>query len=77
MKKQPSETLALPSPVMTVKELSDYLRVHPSTIYRLLKRRQIPAFRIDGDWRFHLAAIEKWRAEMEIGHRPAREREHA
>jgi excisionase family DNA binding protein len=76
MKKQVPEKPSLPTPVMTVKELSDYLRVHPSTIYRLLKRRQIPAFRIDGDWRFHLAAIEKWRSEMEIG-RHAKERQQA
>lgn len=78
MKKQFAETPAtLPTPVMTVKELSDYLRVHPSTIYRLLKRRQIPAFRIDGDWRFHLSAIEKWRSEMEIGRRHGREHNQA
>ncbi len=77
MKKQPPERPVLPTPVMTVKELSDYLRVHPSTIYRLLKRRQIPAFRIDGDWRFHLSAIEKWRSEMEIGRHQNRERQHA
>lgn len=51
---------------MTVKEVSDYLRVHPSTIYRLLKRGEIPAFRINGDWRFHLTAIEKWRSQMEV-----------
>ncbi len=71
MKKQAPPKPSLPTPVMTVKELSEYLRVHPSTIYRLLKRREIPAFRIDGDWRFHLAAIEKWRAEMEITPHPA------
>ena len=28
--------------VMTVKELSDYLRVHPSTIYKLLRRGELP-----------------------------------
>jgi excisionase family DNA binding protein len=35
--------------VMTVRELSAYLRVHPSTIYRLLKRHEIPAFRVGSD----------------------------
>ena len=29
------------SHVMTVKELSDYLKVHPSTIYRQLKRGRL------------------------------------
>ena len=33
-----------PVKMMTVREVSAYLRVHPSTIYRLLKHHQIPAF---------------------------------
>ena len=46
--------------IMTVEELSDYLRVHPSTVYRLLKHRRIPGFKIGSDWRFDKAAIDKW-----------------
>ena len=34
------------SHVLTVKELSDYLKVHPSTIYRQLKRGRLPAFKV-------------------------------
>lgn len=52
--------------VMTVKEVSDYLHVHPSTIYRLIKRRQIPAFRIGSDWRFNVETIDKWRTQKEV-----------
>jgi excisionase family DNA binding protein len=51
--------------IMNLRELSDYLRVHPSTIYRLLKRNQIPAFRIGGNWRFNVEAIDKWFAQLE------------
>jgi excisionase family DNA binding protein len=32
------------SQIMTVRELADYLRVHPTTIYRQLKLGQLPAF---------------------------------
>jgi excisionase family DNA binding protein len=32
--------------VLTADELSDYLRIHRSTLYRLIKTRQIPFFRI-------------------------------
>jgi len=53
--------------VMTLEEVADYLRVHPSTIYRLLKKRQLPAFKVGSDWRFNLESIDKWRAEMEQG----------
>ena len=41
-----------PINVMTVREVSAYLRVHPTTIYRLLKQDQIPAFHVGSDWRF-------------------------
>lgn len=49
---------------MTVHEVSTYLRVHPSTIYRLLKRHQIPGFRIGSDWRFNIEEIDRWRLEQ-------------
>jgi excisionase family DNA binding protein len=55
-----------PTKVMTVRELSAYLRVHPSTLYRLLKRNQVPAFRIGSDWRFNIEAIDRWRSQMEL-----------
>ena len=55
-----------PTKVMTVREVSGYLRVHPSTLYRLLKRHQVPAFRIGSDWRFNVEAIDRWRSQMEL-----------
>jgi excisionase family DNA binding protein len=33
-----------PTKIMTVRDVSAYLHVHPSTIYRLLKYNRIPAF---------------------------------
>jgi excisionase family DNA binding protein len=56
--------------VLTVKELAVYLRIHPSTIYRLLKRGQLPAFRIGSDWRFNVEEIDRWRVEGERKHNP-------
>jgi excisionase family DNA binding protein len=60
--------------VMTVNELSDYLRVHRSTIYRLLKKGQIPGFKIGSDWRFNVEAIDKWRLQQGTGLLEAEER---
>jgi excisionase family DNA binding protein len=51
--------------VLTVQEVSAYLRVHPSTIYRMLKKNLLPAFRVGSDWRFTVEAIDKWRASVE------------
>ena len=53
------------SKVMTVKELSDYLKVHPSTIYRQLKRGRLPAFKVGSDWRFNIESIDRWRLEQD------------
>ena len=46
--------------ILTVPELSEHLRVHPTTIYRLLRRGLIPGFRVGNIWRFSIDAIEKW-----------------
>jgi excisionase family DNA binding protein len=46
--------------VMTLQEVADYLRVTRSTIHRLLKRNEIPAFRIGRHWRFNVEEIARW-----------------
>ena len=46
--------------IITVGELAEYLRVHRSTVYRWLKRRQLPGFKIGGDWRFDVEEIDEW-----------------
>jgi excisionase family DNA binding protein len=56
-----ADTVLPPSrTVMTLQETADYLRVTCSTIQRLLKRNQIPAFRIGSHWRFNIEEIENW-----------------
>ena len=50
--------------VLTVNELADYLRVHRSTIYRLLKKGQLPGFKIGSDWRFNVEVIDDWRMKQ-------------
>jgi excisionase family DNA binding protein len=46
--------------ILTIAELSAHLRVHPTTIYRLLRQGRIPGFRVGSAWRFSRTAIEKW-----------------
>ena len=53
--------------MMTVSEVSAYLGVHPSSIYRLLKLKQIPALRVGADWRFEIEAIERWQKKQQAG----------
>jgi excisionase family DNA binding protein len=46
--------------LMTVNELAAYLRCHIVSIYRLLKRKKIPAFKVGSDWRFSRREIDAW-----------------
>lgn len=46
--------------ILTIAELATHLRVHPTTIYRLLREGRIPGFRVGSAWRFSRGAIEKW-----------------
>lgn len=52
---------------MTLRQVTAYLQVHQSTIYRLVKRRQIPCFKIGSDWRFVKNEIEKWCEARTLG----------
>jgi excisionase family DNA binding protein len=36
--------------VLTVEEVARYLHVHKSTIYRLLRQKELPAFKVGSDW---------------------------
>jgi excisionase family DNA binding protein len=47
--------------VLTVSELSDYLRVRKAKIYRLLRTGGIPGFKIGSDWRFNKEVIDRWK----------------
>jgi excisionase family DNA binding protein len=50
----------------TIKELSEHLKIHPTTIYRLLRKGRLPGFRVGANWRFNRIAIQEWeRAETE------------
>ena len=48
------------SPVMTVQDVAAYLRVDKSTIDRLVKKGDLPAFKFGSDWRFNREVIEAW-----------------
>jgi len=47
--------------LLTIKEVAAYLQVSQTTIYRLVRRSQIPALKLGGDWRFNIESIDNWR----------------
>lgn len=46
--------------ILTIKELSAYLKTSEKTIYRLLSKNEIPAFKVGTSWRFKKEAIDDW-----------------
>ena len=46
--------------LMTLEEVAEYLRVTLRTVYRLLKRGNIPAAKVGRQWRFDKASINEW-----------------
>lgn len=52
--------VSAPEPVMTVKEVADYLRVNQRTVYRLAVERKMPGFKVGATWRFRRTDIDGW-----------------
>ena len=50
--------------IMTIKEVSEYLKLAEKTAYRLASQGKMPAFKIGGSWRFDKADIDKWIEEQ-------------
>ena|ERR1700684_4144105 len=46
--------------VLTVAEVAEILRVHSTTIYRLVKRGELPGFKLGGNWRINRASLDLW-----------------
>ncbi|QNT25247.1 methylation-associated defense system helix-turn-helix domain-containing protein MAD1 [Ralstonia solanacearum] len=46
--------------ILTLKEVSAYLKVTERTIYRLVAGKKMPAFKVGGSWRFKKADIDQW-----------------
>ncbi len=53
--------------LMNVEEVASYLRVTEKTIYRLIKRGDIPATKVGRGWRFEKARIDKWLLQNSVG----------
>jgi excisionase family DNA binding protein len=44
--------------VLTINEVAQILRMHPTTVYRLVKRGELPGFKIGGAWRINRATLD-------------------
>ena len=46
--------------LMTVDEVSDYLRLAQSTVYKLANEGKLPARKFGGSWRISRRALDEW-----------------
>ena len=46
--------------IMTPREAARYLGLHLVTIYRLIKKGELPGFKIGGQWRFKKDLLDEW-----------------
>ena len=46
--------------ILTLQEVANYLKVDEKTVYRMVKSKQLPAFKVRNQWRFKKNAIDKW-----------------
>jgi len=51
--------------IMTADEVAEYLRMNRPMIYRLLKRKELPGFKIGTDFRVRRADIDGWIVKKE------------
>ena len=60
--------------VFTIKELSKYLRIAESSLYKLVREGKIPGQKIGKTWRFYKPAIDSWLSEKSEGKKNSGER---
>lgn len=52
------------SDVLTIEELSAYLKIPKSTLYKVVREGKIPSQKVGRHWRFRKAAIDRWLEEI-------------
>ena len=51
--------------IITIKELSEYLKIAEKTAYRFALEKKIPGFKVGGAWRFRRVEIDNWIKKQE------------
>lgn len=51
--------------VMTIDELSKYLKIPKSTLYKLAQEKRVPGQKVGRHWRFRKDTIDRWLDERD------------
>ncbi len=49
-----------PGDVLTIEELSIYLKISKSTLYKLVREGRVPSQKVGRHWRFRKKSIDRW-----------------
>jgi len=51
--------------ILTAEEVCKYLRIPRSSLYKLAKDKEVPAFKVGRHWRFKKAKLDAWLERQE------------
>ena len=66
----PEEGVPVADEYLTLREVAELLKLSEKTVYRLAQRKEIPAFKAGGSWRFVRGDIDTWQSTAAIWPRP-------
>jgi len=46
--------------ILTLKEVAQLLKVAEKTVYTMAQHKELPAFKVRGQWRFRREDIDRW-----------------
>lgn len=46
--------------ILTLTEVAQLLKVAEKTVYTMAQKRELPAFKVRGQWRFKRADLDQW-----------------
>ena len=52
--------------ILTLKEVSAFLKVAEKTVSTLAQRGELPGFKVGGQWRFRRAMFEQWMVAQSV-----------
>ena len=56
--------------LLNIREAASYLGISHHTLYKLLERREVPAAKIGGSWRFNRTALDEFVTSQSLVPRP-------
>ncbi len=52
--------------ILTLKEVAQLLKVAEKTVYTMSQKKELPAFKVRGQWRFRRDDIGRWIDEQQV-----------